>query len=161
VIAIVVIGGGYWVLQGSTAPATVSDGAASQTQLEGTPAPADNGTTVGVDATVDVNAAPMSATVTYDGSSYSPASVTIKQGGSVTFTSTAGNMWVASGPHPAHTGYDSTSRSQHCAAGYTGAASFDQCVAGTTYTFTFNKAGTWPYHNHIQDGAYGSVTVVQ
>ena len=149
VVAIVVIGGGYWWLQGLQAPA-VSD--------DGTPAAVD---AANVAATVDVNAAPMTATVTFDGTSYSPASVTIKQGGSVTFTSTAGNMWVASAPHPAHTGYDGTDRSTHCATGYTGAAPFDQCVAGTSYTFTFNKVGTWKYHNHSNSSAFGSVTVVQ
>lgn len=150
VVAIVVIGGGYWLLQNNAAPALSDDAGVQQAM------PVIGSTTP--EAIVE---APTSATVTYDGSGYSPSSVTVKQGGSVTFTSTAGNMWVASGPHPEHTGYGSTSRSVHCAAGYSGAAPFDQCVAGTTYTFTFNKAGTWPYHNHIKAGAYGSVTVVQ
>ncbi|OGG53859.1 hypothetical protein A3C20_03470 [Candidatus Kaiserbacteria bacterium RIFCSPHIGHO2_02_FULL_55_25] len=153
VVAIVVIGGGYWWLQGSQAPTAVDavdDAGVQQTM------PVIGSTTP--EAIVE---AALSATVTYDGSSYSPASVTIKQGGSVTFTSTAGDMWVASAPHPEHTGYSGTSRSEHCAAGYTGAAPFDQCIAGTTYTFTFNKVGTWKYHNHSNSSAFGSVTVVQ
>ncbi len=152
-VAIVVIGGGYWWSQDAQAPAEVgsTDDAGVQQTM-----PVIGSTTP--EAIVEAAA---SATVTYDGSSYFPASVTIKQGGSVTFTSTAGNMWVASGPHPAHTGYSGTSRSEHCAVGYAGAAPFDQCVAGTTYTFTLNKVGTWPYHNHIKTDAYGSVTVVQ
>jgi hypothetical protein len=68
-------------------------------------------------------------------------------------------MWVASDPHPVHTGYDGTSRSQHCAAGYTGPAPFDECGAGTSYTFTFDKTGTWGYHDHISDESSGTVVV--
>lgn len=160
VVAVVIIGGGYWLWQGQQTPAAVQNGAASGTQLEGTPAPADSGTTVGGDAAVNVGAsAPMTASVTYDGSSFTPAEVTVKKGDKVTFTSTAGNMWVASGPHPEHTNYDGTSRQAHCAAG--AVPSFDQCVAGTTYTFTFEKVGTWPYHNHIKIGSYGKVIVTE
>jgi len=153
VIAIVVISGGYWWLQGSQAPAAVDavdDAGVQQTM------PVIGSTTP--EAIVE---AALSATVTYDGSSYSPASVTIKQGGTVTFTSSVSTMWVASGPHPTHTKYDDTARDVHCVAGYSGAAPFDQCIAGTTYTFTFNKVGTWPFHDHANATAFGSVTVVQ
>lgn len=104
--------------------------------------------------------APMTAAVSYDGTAFAPADVTIKRGGSVTFTSTAGNMWIAGAPHPAHTGYDGTDLARHCAAGYT-PKSFDQCVAGTSYTFTPDKVGTWPYHDHIKIGAFGRVNVVE
>lgn len=102
----------------------------------------------------------MSAAVTFDGSSFSPASVTIAQGGTITWTSTAGPLWVASDPHPIHNGYDGTTMQQHCASGYTGATPFDQCTGGTTYSFTFNKVGTWGYHDHLEASIMGSVTVV-
>ncbi|MFA7310143.1 MAG: hypothetical protein WC050_04540 [Candidatus Paceibacterota bacterium] len=172
VAAIVIIGGGYWLWQQSASPSTDTNVTLSD---DGTPAAVDavedanaqsaneqgagTGVTVGVDASAGTAAS--SAIVTYNGSSFSPATVTIKKGGSVTFTSTAGNMWVASAAHPAHTGYDGTSRTAHCVAGYTGAAPFDQCAAGTSYTFTFNSSGTWPYHDHINASAFGKVVVVQ
>jgi hypothetical protein len=66
-------------------------------------------------------------------------------------------MWVASNPHPAHTGYDGTSRQQHCP--NTANTAFDECAPGSTYSFTFNKVGTWGYHNHMNPGSQGTVIV--
>jgi plastocyanin len=158
VVAVVVIGGGYWYWQSTQAPAALSD--------DGTPVAADVvDDSVGVASSTPVQpqgsstSTPMTATVSYNGSSFSPSTVTIAEGGTVTFTSTAGNIWVASNPHPAHTGYDGSTLQQHCAPGYTGAAPFDQCSAGTSFTFTFNKTGTWGYHNHLNHGATGTVIV--
>lgn len=98
-------------------------------------------------------------TVTYTSSGFSPSKVTIKAGQIVTFVNQSNNrMWVASDPHPSHTAYDGTSKTQHCAAGYT-PAPFDECTAGQSYSFTFTKVGTWGYHNHAVDEDTGSVVV--
>lgn len=102
---------------------------------------------------------PMAATVTYDGTSFTPATVTIARGGAVTFVDTAGVMWVASDPHPIHNGYDGTTQSQHCIAGYTGSAPFDQCGAGQSFTFIFTRTGSWGYHDHRNHTATGTVVV--
>jgi plastocyanin len=100
-------------------------------------------------------------TVEYTDSGFSPQSLTVKLGTAVTFVNkTSGEMLVASAPHPVHTGYDGTTMAQHCAPGAT--PSFDECTpasAGGTYTFTFDKAGTWKYHNHIDPTKFGSITV--
>lgn len=101
----------------------------------------------------------MTATVTYDGSTFSPATVTIAKGSTITWTDTSGTMWVASNPHPIHSGYDGTTRDQHCAAGYSGSAPFDECSAGSTFSFTFNKTGSWGYHDHLNHGATGTIVV--
>jgi plastocyanin len=151
VVAVVVIGGGFWWWQSTQMPA-VDTSSSGTSQGQGTPVQTGTSTSAGTGA-------PMSATVAYNGSSFSPSSVTIAQGGSVTFTSTGGGMWVASNPHPVHTGYDGTSMQQHCAAGYTGAAPFDQCSGGTSFTFTFTKTGSWGYHNHLDHSAGGTVVV--
>ena len=104
--------------------------------------------------------APKTVTVLYGTDGFSPSEVTIKQGDTVTFVNNGGDeMWVASAPHPAHTGYDGTDRATHCAAGYTGTASFDQCAASTNYSFMFTKVGTWPYHNHSNASHFGRVVV--
>src|SRR6185436_6078649 len=106
--------------------------------------------------------AAMTAAVTYTASGFSPATVTVKKGGTVTFTQQGGSsMWVATGPHPAHTGYDSTSRTAHCTSSYTGAKPFDQCASGASYSFTFDKVGTWPYHDHMDATNFGKVVVVE
>lgn len=66
-------------------------------------------------------------------------------------------MWVASNPHPIHTGYDGSSLEQHCTAQNHDA--FDQCGAGDMYGFTFNKEGEWNYHNHMSSEYTGKVIV--
>jgi plastocyanin len=103
-------------------------------------------------------------TVTYTDQGFSPQFVTIPQGGTVMFVNQSSHsMWVGSGSHPAHTGYDGTSRNQHCASSYVGAAPFDECkndAPGGSWAFTFDKVGTWPYHNHSAEQDFGSVTVV-
>ena len=102
-----------------------------------------------------------SVTVTYDGSSFTPATVTIHVGDTVMFVDQgSASMWVASAQHPNHVGYDGTTRSEHCAAGYTGSAPFDQCTASKNpYSFTFTKAGSWPYHDHVNASAHGVIIV--
>ncbi len=186
VIAIVIVGGGYWwwstsssstmtntetptgevttVNEGESSAAPTGSGAAG-TVLEGSgeiTAPGVGGDTA---AEVTTPTAPMSVTVTYDGKSYSPQNVTIKKGGTVTWKNTSsGNMWVASAQHPTHTVYDGTSRSAHCAAGYTGATPFDQCkgeAKGVDYSFKFDKVGDNGYHDHINASAFGKVTVTE
>lgn len=169
IITIVVLGGGYWWYTSSdsmmnSTPTSVEEGASSDapgaagTVLEGSGATTDTG--VGGDT-----AAPMAVEVSYDGSKFTPQDVTIKKGGTVTWKNTSsGKMWVASAQHPTHTVYSGTSRSEHCAASYTGAKSFDECKgddAGASYTFTFNKVGKNGYHDHINASAFGSVTVVE
>ncbi len=103
-------------------------------------------------------------TVTYTDQGFSPASLTVAEGTTVTFVNQSSeDLWFASDPHPAHTAYDGTSRSQHCAAGYAGAAPLDSCKAlkaGESFSFVFDKAGTWGFHNHSHDEMRGTVYVV-
>lgn len=98
------------------------------------------------------------ATVTYSSKGFSPASVTIKKGETVTFVDEGtGKMWVASAMHPDHKVYDGTSISTHCPD--TAGTAFDQCATGSSYTFAFDKTGTWKYHNHVVSGAFGTIVV--
>lgn len=109
------------------------------------------------------NAAPAVTTVTFTDTGFSPASVTLKAGESVTFINdTDKPMWVASAQHPTHTVYDGTNLSEHCASGHSGEQPFDQCSSagkGGTYTFTFTKPGEWKYHNHMGSGQFGTIVV--
>ena len=68
-----------------------------------------------------------------------------------------GGMWVASDPHPTHEGYSGTTRDQHCP-DTTGTA-FDQCSAGASYSFVFQKIGNWGYHNHTNPISKGLIIV--
>ena len=97
-------------------------------------------------------------TVTYSGTGFTPKDITVTLGTKVNFVNqSSGKMWVASAKHPDHTVYSGTSLSQHCPD--TTNSSFDQCSVGTSYTFTFSKAGTWKYHNHVNPSDYGTIIV--
>ncbi len=172
IIAIILLGGGYYLwstFQGSTAtPQTTSDNGASGTSLAGSGA--GNNTDLDGDGVVDeivsgsadveVSTIPMNASVSYSGSSFSPKTVTIKKGGTVTWTNdSTGKMWVASAQHPSHTAYAGTSRAEHCPDA--SKTAFDQCQGGDAYSFTFDKVGTWNYHDHINASALGTVVVVE
>lgn len=86
-------------------------------------------------------------TVTYTNDGFSPAELTVKAGTTVTFTNQSdAKMWVASANHPSHLLYPE----------------FDEKMSvakGGSYSFTFTKVGTHPYHNHILLGKYGKVIV--
>jgi len=98
------------------------------------------------------------ATVTYTTSGFSPEQVTIEQGETVTWVNEGGpGMWVASDVHPSHSEYDGTSTQQHCQDG--SSDTFDSCSAQERYSFTFEKTGTFRYHNHQQAGHVGTVVV--
>lgn len=148
-VLVALVFGWYFWTQGNTTPAPQTSPVASDTPTL-TPGPAPAPTPTPSDA-------PMTATVVYDGKKYVPASVTIAKGGTVTFMANTEKMWVAADPHPSHTNYDETARQQHCAAGAT--KSFDQCVPSASYSFTFDKAGTWDYHDHLNSAAEGVVIV--
>lgn len=84
--------------------------------------------------------------VDYDGSTFSPATITVKVGTTVMFVDKSGSgMWVASSPHPTHTDLPG----------------FDQLGQGTSYSYTFAKVGTWGYHNHFNTSVRGTVIVTQ
>ncbi len=156
IVGILIIGGGaWWFTTQSAAP--VADNS-TEVSGETNTTPADTGTQVGVD--VNVNTAPTTATITYNGGSFSPQEVTIKKGGTVTWKNTSGsNMWVASAQHPTHIVYSGTARTEHCPDASNTA--FDQCVGGGDYSFTFNKTGTWGYHDHLNTSAFGKIVVVE
>ena len=151
VAVIVVLGLGAWWLSSMNATAPVA--------TEETPevAGADNEF---VDDSKD--GAAQAVTITYTNEGFSPSTVTIKKGQSVTFVNKGTQeMWIGSDEHPTHTGYDGTNKDSHCASDYTGEKPLDQCGVGASYTFTFTKAGTWGYHNHKEDDDHGTVIVTE
>lgn len=85
--------------------------------------------------------------VTYTGLGFSPNLLTVKVGTKVMFENQSGReMWVASAVHPTHQELPG----------------FDQgtpVAKGGTYGYTFNRVGTWKYHNHQNPGDRASVVV--
>lgn len=150
VLIIIVAIGGWYVLSNPTVDTTDVPGG-------------EIATTTGDGAAGDTVPAPV--VVTYTDQGFSPSEVTVARGQAVTWVNeSSGPMWVASAMHPDHVVYDGTDRTAHCAAGYTGPAPFDKCKGegpGARYTFTFDKEGTWRYHDHINASRFGSVIVTE
>lgn len=159
VLVLIIAGGLWWYFAGDTlmpAPQTETEntnGSAATTTGTGTSQENPGGASSPADAT----------TITYAGQGYSPASVTIPVGGAVTFVNNSSvDMWPAVDEHPTHTQYDATARAEHCAASYTGPSPFDACrrvPAGESWSFTFTKAGTWKYHDHVDASKRGTIIV--
>lgn len=149
-VVVVVIAGSWYLFSGKTASAPVTNSQVTLPEVTTAAATTTSPTTTAI-------------TITYSDSGFSPKSISIAVGTSVTFVNKSSErMWVASDPHPSHTAYDGTSRSQHCVAGYTGPIPLDECAAAAadgSYSFTFTKVGTWGYHNHAHDELSGTVVV--
>lgn len=88
-------------------------------------------------------------TVRYTNKGFEPATIEIPVGTMVQFINDSDdNMWVASNEHPGH-GILPT---------------FDQFgfgKKGSTYTYTFDKIGTWPFHDHINLEREGIIKVIE
>lgn len=99
--------------------------------------------------------------VTYNDSSFSPATLKIKKGETVVFKNQgAKSMWPASAMHPSHRAYAGTSLEEHCPD--TTNTSFDACkgyLPASSWSFMFDKTGSWKYHNHLNPTVFGSITV--
>lgn len=135
----------------------------TRTAAAPTPIPNIN-TTQTTDATTG-STAQVASLITYTDTGFSPKNITVKAGDTVRFVNSSSHgMWVASSQHPTHTQYDGTSTSQHCASGANTSDVFDECAAvdpGTVYSFTFTKAGTFTFHNHVRASDTGSVSVTK
>jgi plastocyanin len=144
VVIVLVIVGGWYLLSVKPAQAPAISTPTAQEGAAGT-LPAGSGDT----------------TVVYTDQGFAPADVTVAPGMKVVFVNqSSGGMWVASAVHPSHAVYSGTTLSQHCPD--TSNTAFDSCAAvasGGTYSFTFDKVGTWKYHDHLNASKTGSVTV--
>ncbi len=160
-IVVIVIGGYWWWTTQQSGPPTSAAAFQPAPASGSTATPSSSGSSSQSGSTAGSRGIPTTVTVTFNGTSFSPANVTVAQGGTVTWVSTDGNIWVASDPHPIHNGYDGTTMQQHCAPRYAGPAPFDECAGGSSpWSFTFTRVGTWGYHDHFSSSVRGSVTVV-
>ena len=94
-------------------------------------------------------------------SGFSPKSLMIKKGESVTFVNRDSKPhWPASAFHPTHTAYPG-SGIEKCGTSEQSTI-FDACRGlekGERFTFQFNEAGKWNYHDHLNPNSFGSITV--
>jgi plastocyanin len=86
--------------------------------------------------------------IVYDGLTFSPETITIKNGDVVIFKNKSKVMFrPASNPHPSHAGYPAFDAKQ-------------PVPGGQSYQFKFTQVGTWKFHDHLHPDVHGSVTVV-
>jgi len=93
--------------------------------------------------------------ITYTDEGFSPLSLTVASGTTVTFKNQSSNpMWPASALHPTHGVYPTTG-------GCIG-STFDACrgiAPGESWSFKFDIAGTWKYHDHLNASKTGTIIV--
>lgn len=93
--------------------------------------------------------APQSTThsVSMTGNSFSPSTLQIKVGDTVTFANSGSAIvWPASDPHPTHTGL----------------SGFDAqrpLEPGESWSFKFTRAGSFGYHDHLNPSVRGTIVV--
>lgn len=150
IIAIVIVGvvlvGGYFLFKGIYQPTPITQTSNQQT----IPQPsASEPTTQQPTSQPSAGQAPAveEKVVTYTNAGFSPTTLRIKKGETVSFKNEElESMWVASNPHPIHTDYSGFDAKR----GYS---------KGESYLFSFTKSGTWKYHNHLNPGEGGVIIV--
>lgn len=141
IIAVAVIAGGAFALtkKDKTTPASTTSSTSSSTNTTTTPSTTNTTTT-------DTNAAQSANTISYNGSAFSPSSITVKAGTTLTIKNNSSDaLQFESDPHPVHT--DNTE------------LNVDLVNPSESKTFTVTKTGTWGYHNHLNPSQKGSIIV--
>ncbi len=177
IVVVALAVGGYFLLERAGAPASVGTPAPSaypapQSALSpetsnqtapGAEVPAPSAGEVPASSAPAPQPAPSSANavVTYTDGGYTPNTLRVKAGATVTFKNMSSqSMWTASAVHPSHSVYSGTPLDEHCPD--TRGIAFDACTGtppGSSWSFTFMKVGTWKYHNHLSAGDTGTIIV--
>lgn len=85
--------------------------------------------------------------ILYRSPTFSPSVLRVKAGTTVTFHNDSNDsLWIASNPHPAHTDLS----------GFDSKASIEM---GGDFSFTFDRLGTFGYHNHLNPSFTGTIIV--
>jgi plastocyanin len=125
----------------------------------GTPNPSNSSSQQNPTSTSQFSPSPANAPgqniVTYTDSGFSPQTLIIKKGDTVIFENNASDdVRVSSNPHPIHNDYPTT--------GGCVSSTFDSCgniAPGQSWSFKFDIAGSWGYHNHLNPVEGGTIVV--
>lgn len=81
--------------------------------------------------------------------SYSPQNIQIKKGSKVQFVNSASSLrWPASDLHPSHLIFPEFDPKEPIG-------------IGSTWEYTFDKVGSWGYHDHLAPYITGTIRVVE
>lgn len=146
VVVAVVLVGGYFLLKSTYQPTAPVPQPSTSEPSNQTPLPQSS---AGPAPIANKN------TVTYTDAGYSPTTLQVKVGETVTFKNQSSrSMWTASGKHPTHLLYPTTG-------GCIG-STFDACAGiqpSNDWSFRFDILGTWKYHNHLNPSDTGTIIV--
>ncbi|HEY7537328.1 MAG TPA: hypothetical protein VH721_05025 [Gaiellaceae bacterium] len=79
--------------------------------------------------------------------SFEPQTLTIKAGETVEFRNESGDdKWPASDVHPTHELYPGFDAQR-------------PILDGESYEFTFDRVGSWGYHDHLNPATHGTIVV--
>jgi len=127
-------------------------------QVSSQPTPSDSAESAGE---VQKNTENSPKTIEITSAGFNPDTLTIKNGGIVIFVNTdLQQHWPASAIHPTHTLYPGSSITK-CNTPEE-SSTFDACRGlekGETYSFVFNQAGSWKYHDHLNPNSRGTIIV--
>ncbi|MBI2631291.1 hypothetical protein HYW73_03730 [Candidatus Nomurabacteria bacterium] len=150
VLAVVILGG-YFLLKSGVvqAPNGEIEGKVEETPTMGMPVPGTN------TPEMIVETESRNVIIIYTDLGYSSNTLNIKAGDTVTFENDSSlSMWPASAFHPTHAAYPTTG-------GCLG-STFDACrgiLPGESWSFKFDLAGAWKYHDHLKPSYFGTVVV--
>ncbi len=141
IIALVVIVGGLFVLRNKKGTSPTSKSTATQTAPTQTPSVSPS--TIASPSAAATNT---QSTVTLSQNGFEPATLNVTAGTKVTWTNKSGGLGnISSDPHPIHTLWP-----------FLNLGSF---ADGASVSVTFDKAGTYTYHNHLSSAQKGTVVV--
>lgn len=152
VLAIIIIAGVAVFISNNKTEAPSEE--ANQTQ---TKSPASSTT----ESTDGARLLPQENVVIYTNAGYSPSPIKVKIGETIIFKNNGSQpMWTASAVHPTHMAYPG-SDIKKCGTSEANKI-FDACAgipSGESWSFKFDNAGEWKYHNHLNTGHYGAIIV--
>jgi plastocyanin len=131
----------------SQVASTTATSTMPQVNIVATSTPAKVPTETTVTTTPPATQTTSGLTVTFTDKGFSPASLTVKKGQTVTFVNnSSGKLWVAANPFPTSSEYPAFNEKSGIS-------------NGDSWGFTFNQTGTWFYHDHYSP-ALGAKIVV-
>ncbi len=135
IILVVIIGGAVWFLSKSSKTTQ----APSQTVAQVSP-------TVSPTSPSGIVQTAQEKTVTVTANGFDPTTITIKAGEKVTWTNkSGGGVSINSAEHPTHLVYPPLN--------------LGQVKDGASVSLTFDKPGSYKYHNHLAPSQAGTVVV--
>ncbi len=140
IIALVIVGGGaYFWFQNNNSPSTTPPPPSVETV---TPPP--SGTS---EVPPPSSSTSQEIVITMNDSAYTPDKVTVKKGDTVKFLNAgAEDRWPASNIHPTHQIFPEFDPKRPVG-------------PGQSWSFTFDKAGIWRCHDHLQPSISCTITV--